>query len=79
MDGAVTNLFNLILRTSDADGKGLATSVPKCCTTHWSAIVSTLSVVLAKYVSVLDTMDRISMANAGDAKTDQKMHVYVVS
>ena len=71
-----------LLTTSDADNEGLEESVraiqeggrkktvPKFCTTRWSARVSTLSALLAKYVSVLHAPDNVWMTSTGDVKID---------
>ena len=70
------------LTTSDADNERLEESVraiqeggrkktvPKFCATRWNTRVSTLSVLLAKYVSVLHALDNVWMTSTGDAKCD---------
>ena len=45
-------------------------TVSKFCATHWSAKVTTLSALLAKYGSVLLALDEISSSSSGDAKRD---------
>ena len=45
-------------------------TVPKFCATRWSAKVTTLSALLAKYGSVLLALDEISSSSSGDAKRD---------
>ena len=45
-------------------------TVPKLCATRWSAKVTTLSALLAKYGSVLLALDEISSSSSGDAKRD---------
>ena len=44
--------------------------VPKFCATRWSARVRTLSALIAKYVTVLETMGRIKDSSKGDARSD---------
>ena len=43
-------------------------TVPKFCASCWSAKVTTLSALLAKYGSVLLALDEISSSSSGDAK-----------
>ena len=45
-------------------------TVPKFCATRWSAKVTTLSALLAKYGSVLLALDEILSSSSGDAKRD---------
>ena len=44
--------------------------VPKFCATHWSARVRTLSALMAKYVTVLETMGRIKDSSKGETRSD---------
>ena len=43
-------------------------TVPKFCVTRWSAKITTLSALLAKYGSVLLALDEILSSSSGDAK-----------
>ena len=45
-------------------------TVPTFCATRWSAKVTTLSALLAKYGSVLLALGEISSSSSGDAKRD---------
>ena len=56
-------------KTSREEGSKRQT-VPKFCATRWSAKVTTLSALLAKYGSVLLALDEISSSSSGDAKRD---------
>ena len=44
--------------------------VPKFCATHWSARVSTFSALIAKYVTVFETMGMIRDRSQGKARND---------
>ena len=48
-------------------------TVPKFCATRWSAKVTILSALLAKYGSVLLALDEISSSSSGDAKRDASL------
>ena len=49
--------------------------VPKFCATRWSARVSTLSALIAKYVTVVETMDRIKDSSTGEARNDASSYI----
>lgn len=53
-------------------------TVPKFCATRWSAKVTTLSALLAKYGSVLLTLDEILSSSSGDAKHDASAHSHLL-
>ena len=49
--------------------------VPKFCATRWSARVSTLSALMAKYVTVLETMTLIRDRSTKQARSDASSYV----
>lgn len=51
------------------------TTVPKFCPTRWTARVSTLSALMAKYATVLEAMESISLTSTGDAHSDARSYV----
>jgi hypothetical protein len=50
-------------------------SVPKFCATRWSARVSTLSAMLAKYPTILKAMDRIMEESSGESRSDASSYI----
>ncbi|XP_041374848.1 zinc finger MYM-type protein 1-like [Gigantopelta aegis] len=44
--------------------------VPKFCSTRWTARIDTLSALLSKYKTVLETLEKIQEASIGDSKRD---------
>ena len=49
--------------------------VPAFCPTHWTARVSTLSTVLAKYTTVLKTLEKIRYVSVGDSRSDSASYI----
>lgn len=52
-----------------------ANTVPKFCATRWTARVTTLSALLAKYCSVVQALERIVDCSRGDAQNDANVHL----
>ena len=52
--------------------------VPKFCATRWSARVRTLSALIAKYVTVLETMGRIEDISKGEARSDACSYMWLL-
>jgi hypothetical protein len=50
-------------------------SVPKFCATRWTARVSTLSALIAKYGTVLAALDMVVSECSGDAKSDAGSYI----
>ena len=49
--------------------------VPAFCPTHWTAKVSTLSTLLAKYGTVLKTLEKIRDESVGDSRSDSSSYI----
>ena len=49
--------------------------VPKFCATRWSARICTISALIAKYPTVLETMGRIKDSSTGDSRSDASSHI----
>ena len=49
--------------------------VPAFCPTRWTARVSTLSTLLAKYVTVLKTFEKIRDMSVGDSRSDSASYI----
>ena len=49
--------------------------VPAFCATRWTARVSTLSALLAKYITVLKTLDKIREESIGDSQSDAGSYI----
>ena len=49
--------------------------VPAFCPTRWTARVSTLSTLLAKYVTVLKTLEKIRDMSVGDSRSDSASYI----
>ena len=49
--------------------------VPAFCATRWTARVSTLSTLLAKYVTVLKTLEKIREESVGDSRSDSASYI----
>ena len=45
-------------------------TVPKFCPARWNARVTTLSALIAKYLSVVKALDTIADCSTGDARND---------
>ena len=54
---------------------GRKKTVPKLCATRWTARLSTLSALLAKYVEVLRTLEAIRDSSTGDARSDSASYI----
>lgn len=52
--------------------------VPKFCATRWSARVSTLSALIAKYGTVLETMGRIRDRSTGETRSDAGSYIQLL-
>ena len=50
-------------------------SIPKFCATRWSARVSTLSAMLAKYPTILKAMEKIRDERSGDSRCDASSYI----
>ena len=57
---------------------GKQQTVPKFCTTHWSAKVTIPSALLAKYGSVLLALDEILSSRSGNAKRDASAYSHLL-
>ena len=69
---ASTESFSAINRASNA------LTVPKFCPTRWSARVTTLSALVAKYCSVVKALDMIADRSTGDAINDARAHSHIL-
>ena len=49
--------------------------VPAFCATRWTARISTLSTLLAKYVTVLKTLEKIREESVGDSRSDSASYI----
>ena len=49
--------------------------VPKFCSTRWTARVTTLSAVLAKYEDIVKALDKIRDCSTGDARNDASSYI----
>ena len=49
--------------------------VPKFCSTHWTARVTTLSALIAKYLEVMETLEKIRDSSTGDARADSSSYI----
>lgn len=70
---ASTESFSAIERASSAK------TVPKFCPTRWTARVTTLSALLAKYRSVVQALEMIADRSKGDAQNDASAHLRLLS
>ena len=50
-------------------------TVPKFCATRWTAKISTLSALLAKYAEVLKALEAIRDSSTGDARSDTASYI----
>ena len=50
-------------------------AVPKFCATRWTARVSTLSAILAIYMSILKTLEKIRDHSTGDTRNDATSYI----
>lgn len=64
---AVGDLSDLAQAIKDG---GKKKTVPKFCATRWTARVSTLSALLAKYVEVLRALERIRYCSTCESRSD---------
>ena len=70
---ASTESFSAIDRASNAN------AVPKFCATRWTARVTTLSALLARYRSVVQALERIVDFSRGDAENVASAHLRLLS
>ena len=54
---------------------GRKKTVPKFCATRWTARVSTLSALLAKYAEILRTLEKIRDCSTGEARADASSYI----
>ena len=66
---------NLSESTAEIEAGSRRHHVPKFCATRWSARVSTLSALIAKYDIVIETMGRIRDSSTGEAKSDASSYI----
>ena len=52
--------------------------IPKFCATHWIAGVSTLSALMAKYITVFETLGIIRDRNQGKARNDASSYMWLL-
>jgi len=77
-NGDGQELFELLTETDEGKLSELAEAkkaVPKFCATHWTATVSILSALLAKYVEVLRTVEEIRDYSTGESKNDASSYI----
>ena len=77
-------LFELLTETDEGELSesaeaikegGKNKTVPKFCATRWTARVSTLSALLAKYVEVLRTLEEIRDCSTRESKNDASSYI----
>ena len=54
---------------------GKKKTVPKLCVTRWTARVSTLSAILAKYFDILRALEKIRDCSTGDARSNASSYI----
>ena len=59
---------------SIAEG-GRKVCVPKFCSTRWTARTTTLSALIAKYLEVMKTLEKIRDSSSGDARADSSSYI----
>ena len=74
-DPALSDDDNLSEWTKSIAAGGSTVCVPKFCFTHWTARVTVVSALIAKYVEVLKTLETIRDSSTGDARADSSSYI----